>query len=68
MDRQKHFAKIQMMKNIQSKIKPIKFGKQPGRAYCLGCKDQRRILDQKKKKTNKIPREKCQCVVCRLNK
>ena len=49
MDRQKHFAKIQMMKNIQSKIKPIKIGKQPGRAYCLGCKDQRRILDKKKK-------------------
>ena len=27
------------MKNTQSKIKPIKTGKQPETAYCLGCKD-----------------------------
>ena len=27
------------MKNTQSKIKPIKFGKEPGAMYCLGCKD-----------------------------
>ena len=27
------------MKNTQSKIKPIKIGKQPGTTYCFGCKD-----------------------------
>ena len=46
------------MKNIQSKIKPIKIGKQPGTPYCLG--------PEKTKMTNKIPREKSHCVVCRL--
>ena len=27
------------MKNTLSKIKPIKFGKEPGTTYCLRCKD-----------------------------
>ena len=27
------------MKNIQSKVKPIKLRKNPGTTYCLGCKD-----------------------------
>ena len=27
------------MKNTQSKIKPIKVGKQSGTTYCFGCKD-----------------------------
>ena len=27
------------MKNAQSKIKPIKTGKELGKTYCLGCKD-----------------------------
>ena len=27
------------MKNTQSKIKPIKTGKEIGITYCLGCKD-----------------------------
>ena len=27
------------MKNTQSKIKPIKIGKQPRTMYCFGCKD-----------------------------
>ena len=27
------------MKNTQSKIKPIKTGKNPGTMHCLGCKD-----------------------------
>ena len=27
------------MKNIQSKIKPIKIGKQSGTTSCFGCKD-----------------------------
>ena len=36
---QKHFTKIQKMKNSLSKVKPIKIEKQPGTTYCLGCKD-----------------------------
>ena len=39
MDFQKHFTKLQKIKNTQSKIKPIKIGKQPGTKYCLRCKD-----------------------------
>ena len=35
------------MRNTQSKIKPIKIGKQSGTTYCFGCKDY----------TNKILRE-----------
>ena len=27
------------MKNTQSRIKPIKIGKQPGTTYYFGCKD-----------------------------
>ena len=30
---------MQNMKNTQSKIKPIKIGKQSGTTYCFGCKD-----------------------------
>ena len=39
MDCQKHFTKLQKMKNTQSEIKPIKNGKIPGTTYCFGCKD-----------------------------
>ena len=35
MDCQKHFSKLQIMKNIQSKIKPIKTGKKIGTTYTL---------------------------------
>ena len=27
------------MKNAQSKLKPIKIGRQSGTTYCFGCKD-----------------------------
>ena len=65
MDYQKHFAKIDRMKKIQSKIKPIKIGKQPGTTYCLGCKDYTQNCWQEKvKMTNKILGEKSHCVVC----
>ena len=57
------------MKNKQSKIKPIKTGKQPGTTYCLGCKDYtRNFRPQEVKMTNKVLREKSNCVVCRSNK
>ena len=39
MDCQKYFTRLQKMKNTQSKVKPIKTGKQSGTRYCLGCKD-----------------------------
>ena len=36
------------MKKTQSKIKPIKIGKQSGTRYCLCVRIIQRILDQKK--------------------
>ena len=56
------------MKNVQSKIKPIKIGKQSGRTYCFGCKDFTRNLPEKLKVTKKLLREKSHCVVCRSNR
>ena len=54
------------MKNTQSKIKPIKIGKQYGTTYCLGCKDHtQNFRPQEVKMTNKVRREKSHCVVCR---
>ena len=69
MDCQKHFTKLQKMKNTQSKIKPIKIGKRPGTTYCFGCKDfTHNFRPQEVKMTNKVLREKSNCVVCRSNK
>ena len=66
---QKHFTKLQKMKNAQSKIKPIKIGKQSGTTYCFGCKDYTQSFrPQEVKMANKVLREKSQCVVCRSNK
>ena len=65
---QKYFAKLQKMKNTQSKIKPIKIGKEPG-TMCFGCKDyMQNFRPQEVKMTNKVLREKSHCVVCRSNK
>ena len=56
------------MKNTQSKIKPIKTGKQPETMYCLGCKDfTHNFRPHEVKMTNKVLREKSNCVVCRLS-
>ena len=64
----KHFNKLQKMKNTQSKIKPIKIGKQPGTMYCFECKDYtHNFRPEKVKMTNKVLREKSDCVVCRSN-
>ena len=53
------------MKNTQSKIKPIKFGKQSEKTYCFGCKDYtKNFRPQKVKLTNKVLREKSHFVVC----
>ena len=43
------------MKNTQSKIKPIKIGKQSGTMYCFGCKDcTHNFRPEQVKITNKI--------------
>ena len=51
---QKHFTKLQKMKNTQSKIKLIQIGKQSGTTYCFGCKDYTQNFRREKvKMTNK---------------
>ena len=43
------------MKNTQSKIKPIKIGKQSGTTYCFGCKDYtKNFRPEKVKMINKV--------------
>ena len=69
MDCQKHFTKLQKMKNTQPNIKPIQVGKQSGTTYCFGCKDYaKNFRSLEVKMTNKVLREKSHCVVCRSNK
>ena len=66
---QKHFTKLQKMKNTKSKIKPIKIGKRLGTTYHFGYKDYTLNFRQEKvKMTNKVLREKSYCVICRSNK
>ena len=65
----KNIAKLQRMKNAQSEIKPIKFGKRPGTTYCLRCKDlTHNFRPQEVKVTNKVFREKSNYVVSWSNK
>ena len=50
-------------------MKPIKTGKELGAASCLGCKDYTHNFKPKEiKMTNKVLREKSNCVVCRSSK
>ena len=57
------------MKDTQSKIKPIKTGKEIGTTYCLGCKDYtHNFKPQELKMTNKVLREKSTSVVRRSSK
>ena len=57
------------MKGILSDFKVIKTGKQPGTTYCFGCKDYTKNFRPKKVSiTNKVVREKSNCIVCRSNK
>ena len=62
---QKHTARLQKMKNTKSEIKPIKIGKRP---IVLGVKITQNFRLEKVKMTNKVLREKSNCVVCRSNK
>ena len=62
---QKHFTKLQKIKNTQSEIKPIKIRKQPGTTYCFGCKDfTHNFRPQEVKMTNRVLREESHCIVC----
>ena len=57
------------MKNTQSKIKSIKIRKQPGTTYCFGCKEFiRNFRPEEVNMTNKVLREKSNCVVSWSNK
>ena len=57
------------MKNTQSEIKLIKFGKKSRTTYCLGCKDfTHNFRPQEVKMTNKVLTEKSDSVVYRSNK
>ena len=57
------------MKNTQSKIKPIKIGKQSGTTHCFGCKDYtKNFRPEKVKMINKILREKSHCFIFQSNK
>ena len=52
---QKHFTKLQKIKNTQSEIKPIKIGKRLGTTYCFRCKDYtHNFRPEKVKMTNEI--------------
>ena len=53
------------MKNKQLEIKPMKIAKRPGATYYLWCKDfTYNFSPQEVKMTNKVFREKSDCVVC----
>ena len=57
------------MKKTQSKTKPIKTKKEFGTTYRLGCKDYTHNFRPKEvKMTNKVLREKSNCIVCWSNK
>ena len=58
-----------MIHGKHSKIKSIKTGKEIGTTYCLGCKDYTDdVKSQEVKMTNKVIREKSNCVICRSSK
>ena len=57
MDGPKSTARLQRMKNTQSKIKPIKTGKKLETMHCLECKDYTdNFKPQEVKMTNKVLR------------
>ena len=59
---QKHFTKLQKMKNTQSEIKLIKIGKRPETTYCFGCKDYtQNFRPQEVKMTNSTQRKVLLC-------
>ena len=58
-----------MKKSVLSDLKPIKTGKKSSTTYCFGCKDYtKNFRSEKVNVTNKVVREKSDCIVCRSNK
>ena len=65
----KKYCQIVKNENTQSKIKPIKTGKKTWNNVLLGCQDySHNFRPQEVKMTNKVLREKYNCVVCESNK
>ena len=65
----KYYLQGKAMKTTQSKIKPTKARKEIATTYCLGCKDDTHNLkSQEVKITNKVLREKSNCVACQSSK
>ena len=65
---QKHFNKLQKMKNAQSEIKPMKIGKRLGTTYFLGFKDfTHNFRPQEVKVTNRVLREKSVLFVSQIS-
>ena len=68
MDCQKNTARLQRMKNTQSKIKPIKTGKKLEQRIVQGVKITMIILTQEVRMKSKVLREKSNFVICRSSK
>ena len=62
MDHQINTARLQRMKNTQSKRKQIKTGTELGTIYCLGLA--LIMLSHKKQKLQKTDLEKNNCIIC----
>ena len=68
MDCQKNTARLQRMKNTQSKIKPINTGEKLEQSIVQGVKITMIILTQEVKMKSKVLREKLNFVICRSSK
>ena len=63
------FCQITKNETTQSKLKAIKTGKELGTTYCFGCEDfTHNFNSQEVKMTNKVLKEKSNCVFCRSSK
>ena len=60
-----YYLQYKDLKNVRSKINPIKTEEKSRTTYCIGCKDYTHNFKLKEiKMTNKGLREKSNCVVC----
>ena len=64
MDHQINTARLQRMKNTQSKRKEIKTGTELGTIYCLGLKDCTHNAKSQEIKITKNNLEKNNCIIC----
>ena len=64
----KTFYQITKNEKNNQKEKPVEIGKRPGTTYCFECKDFTHNFRTKEvKMTNKVLREKSNCIVCPSN-